>query len=256
MARSGARSGDDIVERFHGRIPAWLKSIGCLSQIFYADQDEGRDEDRFRHDQDYRLPSHVEEALQRRLHTHSRDAEQQRPARYVARDRDEAARQQPEGVQGREREEAHDEAGNQWWPPRTLRIAARYVPERQGEDQDDGRQHSHADQLDERRHIAGLFRHRESGADDLRDIVNRSPEEYASGAVIERQRVGDDRIEDHGDRAQHGYADDGEDQIAFGKLVLRQNGSDRHGRRRAANRHRTTSDKRESPAATEQASAQ
>ena len=153
-------------------------------------------------------------------------------------------------------EEAHDEAGNQWWPPRTLRIAARYVPERQGEDQDEGRQHSHADQLDERRHIAGLFRHRESGADDLRDIVNRSPEKYASGAVIERQRVGDDRIEDHGDRAQHGYADDGEDQIAFGKLVLRQNGSDRHGRRRAANRHRTTSDKRESPAATEQASAQ
>jgi hypothetical protein len=95
MARFGACSGDDVVERFHGRIPAWLKRIGCLSKIFYTDQDEGRDEDRFRHDQDYRLPSHVEDALQRRLHTHGRDAEQQRPARHVARGRDDAARQHP-----------------------------------------------------------------------------------------------------------------------------------------------------------------
>ena len=62
-------------------------------------------------------------------------------------------------------------------------------------------------------------RDRVSGADHLRDVMDRAADEDASLPVIEADRGCEDRIEDHRDRRQRGDADDREDGVALAVRV-------------------------------------
>ena len=51
-----------------------------------------------------------------------------------------------------------------------------------------GKQHRHAQQLGERRDIAGLIGDAEAGANDLGDVVNGAAEEYTDRRMIEMEK--------------------------------------------------------------------
>jgi hypothetical protein len=57
-------------------------------------------------------------------------------------------------------------------------------------------QHRHPQQLDESGDIAGFLGDGKTGADHLRDIVNRAAEEDADRGVVETKEGDDQRIDD------------------------------------------------------------
>lgn len=59
-------------------------SGSCSGEIFHPDQNEGGEENRLGNDQDHGFPTDIEDAVERGLHAHGTNSEQQCPARDVA----------------------------------------------------------------------------------------------------------------------------------------------------------------------------